>query len=246
MIGRILRADWLKMKRTWIVILVVLGPLGVVGLQAVNYAIRYDYLVKPGTDPWPGLIGNVHMLLVPALLLGITLLCSIMAGLEHDSSAWKQILALPVSRVGVYVAKFVSLAGLLFLSALLTSVGIALLGMSLQFTGPVPWKAIMAEGLFPFFASFAVMALQMWLSVTYQNQAFPIMMGVAGVVSSMYFSMGSLTNWLPWAYPNLSFPLPVDDERIANDPGFWVPVGLVVGFMLLALGSGHFSKRDIQ
>ena len=135
MMGRILSADRLKAKRTWIGILVVLGPLGVISLQAVNYGLRYDFLVTPGSDVWGDLVRNIHQILVPTLVLGITLLAPTLAGLEHQAQAWKLMFALPVSKVHAYVGKFLRLAVLLLISAALAGIGTVLLGVSLGF-GP--------------------------------------------------------------------------------------------------------------
>lgn len=242
MMARILAADRLKMKRTWMGILVVLGPLGVIGLQAVNYILRYDYLVTPDSDVWSDLIGNIHNLLVPALLLGITLLASMMAGPEHESQAWKQVLALPVPKIHVYVGKFLWLAGLLLISAVLAGIGTVMLGLSLGFGPEIPWVIALAEGPLPYLASFPIIALQLWLSMIVRNQAFPMTLGIIGTIMSMYLSVSPSLSWIPWAYPMLAAPLDMGPYH----PEKWVTVSLVLGVVLLFLGAVHFSKKDVR
>lgn len=242
MMGRILWADRLKAKRTWIGILVVLGPLGVISLQAVNYGLRYDFLVTPGSDVWGDLIRSIHQLLVPTLLLGITLLASMLAGLEHQAQAWKLMLALPVPKVHVYVGKFLWLAGLLLVSASLAGIGTVLLGVSLGFGPEIPWVMALGEGYFPYLAAFPVMALQFWVSMFVRNQAFPMTLGIIGTMMSMNLSFNASLNWVPWAYPVLAAPL----EAGRYNPEKWIAVGLVVGAALLLIGSLHFAKRDVK
>lgn len=63
MTGRVLAADFLKIRRTLVWFLVLLGPVGVVGLQAVNFGLRYDYLTKQyANDLWYALLSNIQFL----------------------------------------------------------------------------------------------------------------------------------------------------------------------------------------
>lgn len=242
MMGRILSADRLKAKRTWIGILVVLGPLGVISLQAVNYGLRYDFLVTPGSDVWGDLVRNIHQILVPTLLLGITLLASMLAGLEHQAQAWKLMFALPVSKVHAYVGKFLRLAVLLLISAALAGIGTVLLGVSLGFGPEIPWVMTLGEGYFPYLAAFPVMALQFWVSMLVRNQAFPMTLGIIGVMMSTSLSFNTSLDWVPWAYPVLAAPL----EAGRYNPEKWIAVGLVVGVVVLWIGALHFAKRDVK
>jgi hypothetical protein len=41
-----------------------------------------------------------------------------LAGIEHQHDNWKHLLALPMSRVSIFAAKWLALAGLLLVSAL--------------------------------------------------------------------------------------------------------------------------------
>ncbi|WP_249664306.1 ABC transporter permease, partial [Lysinibacillus sp. D4B1_S16] len=54
-----------------------------------------------------------------AIELGIAILTSFMASIENETNAWKQLIALPVSKLSVYLSKFTVLAILLFLSSTL-------------------------------------------------------------------------------------------------------------------------------
>src|SRR3954451_25361178 len=94
----VLQADLLKIKRKWFWFLVFLGPFGVIALQMVNYGVRYDYLVNGSEDVWKDLIQNVNMFVTPSLLLGMTILTSELATIEHQQSSLKQLLSLPVKR----------------------------------------------------------------------------------------------------------------------------------------------------
>lgn len=235
-----LRSDWIKMRRTWIKFLVFLGPFGVVSLEGVRYAVLYSRIVKPGqnADNWTTLISNINELLLPSLILGLALLASLFSGLEHQGHTWKQLLALPVPRVRLYLSKFIWLAGLLAFSALLCGIGIILLGLILGFGLHAPWLLILKEACSPYFAAYGLIALQLLLSVLIENQSFAVTIGVLGVVASLAANV--LPKWLPWVYPPLAAPVQASHHLI------YIIYGLVVCLVFLRLGSRLFMKKEVS
>ncbi|MXO77044.1 ABC transporter permease subunit, partial [Paenibacillus sp. OT2-17] len=106
MMLRALTADLLKARRKGIWFLVFLGPLGLVAMQALNFGLRYDYLIpRYKGHLWESLMDNIAMFVPLALVLGATMVASMLANVEHMSNSWKQLLALPISKFSVYMAK---------------------------------------------------------------------------------------------------------------------------------------------
>lgn len=114
MMGKLLTADFLKIKRKGLWLLTLIGPFGVVALQMVNYGVRKDYLLQQSEDDWGYYLLNVHSFTPLAIVLGIAILTSFIASIENETNAWKQLIALPVSKLTVYLSKFTLLAILLF------------------------------------------------------------------------------------------------------------------------------------
>ncbi|OYD06926.1 ABC transporter permease [Paludifilum halophilum] len=242
MIRRIWSAEWLKVKRTWIAALTLLGPAGIIACLMVDYAIRSDYILKIYPDEWTGLILEASMILPTAIMMGVTLFASLLAGLEHQTNAWKYSLALPLSRFQLYLGKGLQLVFLLFLCSVLTSLGFAFLWVWNGFEADIPWLELFQGTLYPLLAALPVIMIQLWLSVTLRNQALPITVGVLGATIG-----AALAEWLPWAYPTNA--LPVDTEnlgRTAQEPEKWVPVGIVLGILLLILGGWNFTRREVK
>ncbi|WP_157067181.1 ABC transporter permease [Alicyclobacillus shizuokensis] len=247
-------SDWIKMRKTWIKILVILGPFGVISLNAVRYALNYHGIVRPGDDAynWALLIQNISHLLMPTLMLGIALLASLLSGLEHQGHAWKQLLALPVSRVQLYLSKFIWIAGLLAISATLCAVGTILLGFAFGFTPHVPWAGILEECYYPYLAAYGVIAIQLLLSVLVANQSFAITLGVLGMIISGLsdaLSPDGLTHaghwapFVPWVYPSLSA---LTHGAVQHVDFAYVVYGLLAGGLLLALGTGLFARKEVK
>lgn len=235
---RILASDLLKIRKRMILFLAVLGPAGVIGLQAVNWGLRYDYLTKRyAGNLWGTLINDVRFLALPTLLLGLAILCSMIANIEHQSNAWKQTLALPVSRIGVYTSKFIVAAALLLGSSVLLGAGTVVLGLCLKFGTGIPFLYLLKMALYPYLASMPFIALQIWLSVIVKNQAVPLTIGILGMVVTS--SVGSkVPEWVPWKWPSLM--------NRWDRPLYSALAGVAAGLLLYLIGSIDFHKRDVK
>jgi hypothetical protein len=231
----VLQADLLKIKRKWFWFLVFLGPFGVIALQMVSYGVRYDYLVKGRENLWQDLILNVNMFVTPSLLLGITILASQIATIEHQQSSWKQLLSLPIKRRVVFSSKFLVTFMMLLISCLLLFIGTILLGIGLGFESPIPISAIMKNSFYPLLAGLPILAIHIWLSITFDNQAIPLTVGIFGTVFSMFAYYAP--DWVIWKWPLLT-----GDQ----EPIWFVTVGLLVGIFVLIIGMIDFQKRDVK
>ncbi|UVI33823.1 ABC transporter permease [Paenibacillus spongiae] len=235
---RVMSAELLKIRKKMVWFLVVLGPLGVIGLQAVNFGLRYDYLTKQYADDlWGGLIGNVAMLMVPTLFMGLAILASMTAGIEHQTNAWKQTLALPISRAQVFAGKFLLSVLLLFCSSTLLVAGTIGLGAALGFDpGTVPYAKLLELIYYPYLAIMPFIALQVWMSVMMHNQAIPLTVGIVGTVFSMFSTR--FEDWMPYKWPYLI--------NAADNPLYSVAAGVATGIVVLAAGTLNFVRKDVK
>ncbi|PYI53748.1 ABC transporter permease [Paenibacillus flagellatus] len=235
---RVLSTEWLKIRRKMIWFLIVLGPAGVVGLQAANYGLRYDYLMKRyAADPWGSLIDNVALLTVPTLFIGLAILASMTAGIEHQTNAWKQTLALPVKKSHVFLAKFALAMLLLFVSCSVLAVGTVLLGATLGFNpADAPYGLLLERSFYPYLAVMPFIALQTWLSVTMNNQAVPLTVGIVGTVFSMFASR--FEDWMPYKWAYL--------QNAADNPLYSVLPGVALGLVVIGVGLLEFVRKDVK
>ncbi|QJC50493.1 ABC transporter permease subunit [Paenibacillus albicereus] len=238
MLGRAMSAEWLKLKRKWILALAVIGPLGVVLLQAVNYGLRYDYLMKRhADDPWGGLLQGTTGLMLPALFIGLALVASLSAGVEHAAGGWKQLLALPLTRMQVFAAKTIVLLLLLLLSCTLLLAFTLAFGFALGFgLEGLPWLDLLRQSYAPYAAAMPFVALQIGLSLAMSNQAAPMTIGVLGMVVSMFGVL--LPDWVPYNWPWLALESATALRAAA--------AGLTGGLLLLAAGCIHFTRKDVS
>lgn len=238
MMRRVFISDWLKMRRAWVGSLAILGPAGVIIVNAAHYIIKYNDLVKPDSDNWANLVQNIHPLLVATLILGITLLASLVTGLEHQANSWKMLCALPVPKFKLYLSKFWIVICLLILSSILSVLGTTLLGISLGFGFSIPLTTIIFESFGILAAATFIVSIQLWLSAVISNQVIPLTIGVVGVVFNLAYKV--MPHWIPWVYPFLAGPLSSPNNET------YIVCGLVFGIVLLLIGGIHFSKREIK
>lgn len=236
MIGKLVMTDFLKIKRKGFWFLTFLGPVGVVALQMVNYGVRKDYLLQQSEDDWGYYLLNVTSFTPLALVLGIAILTSFMASVEDETNAWKQLIALPVSKMNVYLSKFTVLAGLLFISSLILMVFSFGYGIFLDLGDQIPYRELLKQSFYPYFAAVPILALQLWISMVSQNQGIPITAGILGVIFA--YSAKLLPDWMIWKWPSL-----VNEW---NDPLINVLLGVGVGLLLYLAGMIDFTRRDVK
>lgn len=236
MILHAIRADLLKIKGKGLWFLTFLAPIGLIAMQALNYGLRYDYMMEAyREDPWGGLLDNIMMFVPIALLMGITILSSMLANIEHHTSAWKQLLALPISRYAVFGSKFVIVALLLAIACITLGIGSFGLGVALGFNPtdfPVPDAAKLAA--YPYLASWTMLAPVLWMCITYRNQSLPITLGIVAALLSIF----PIPEWAPISWPIASYK--------ALDGEWFAAAGLASGLAILLPASVHFNRKDVS
>lgn len=236
MIFPLIKADFLKIRRKGMWLLSLIGPFGVVALQMVNYGVRKDYLFQQMDDRWLYYILNINSFTTLAVVLGIVILTSFMASIEDETNAWKQLVAMPVSKRAVYLSKFTVISCILFVSSILLFLFTLSYGMTLGLGEDIPYLRLLEYSFFPSFAALPVLGLQLWIAIISKNQAIPITLGVVGVI--LAYSAPGLPDWLIWTWPTLS-----------NDWGHSyinVLLGIGFGFLLYVLGMTDFKRRDVK
>lgn len=237
MMLRSLSSDFLKIRRKGIWFLIFLAPIGLVAMQALNFGLRLDYLKgQYAGHLWEGLIDNVAGFVPIALYLGVTLTSSLVANVEHQMSSWKQLLALPISRAAVFSAKFTLCFLLLTVSCLLLPIGTALLGLALGFGTDIPVATLVKVGFLPFLGALPLLALQLWLSLTFRNQSLPVSLGVALALISPFASQ--LSEFFPLNWPRFSYEGPHAE--------WFIGAGVVTGFVIMIMGLMHFNRKDVD
>lgn len=238
MIYRLLLTEKLKMKRLPIVSVLFFSVIGlgfVVALQA--YFWKEEVIQSNGIF----IMAILNLFFPIVLLLGITILSSMITGIEDDAQTWKQILATTISKKSFYLSKIVFIYGILFIIAVLTFVCMSIIWSVLVGPATIVWELLFKQIFYPYLASLGVLSIQFLISICNRNQAIPLVIGIIGAISSTFLARSSLTfiHFMPWTYPSLATPLMDGATK-------WMLSGLLIGLIGMVLGAFIFSKKEIH
>ncbi|MGG3821878.1 ABC transporter permease [Geobacillus thermodenitrificans] len=240
----LLQSEWFKLRKSkFVFTAILLGPLitffYALMLQPDTFGLEKRFL-------WEFLIAFTTLLYA---LRFLPLTTGILAGLicryEHQNGGWKQLLALPVTRSWVFLAKYTILMlitltmQLLYLLAIWTS-GV-LKGAEEPFPMMLLWKSIFGGWI----ATLPLLALQLWMSMLFKSFAAPFAVNVVFTLPAILAVNSEKFGPLyPWAQPFLMMYVSGDAE---NDIFFvpWEQVLTVVGgsFLIFFFGGLLYFRR---
>jgi len=176
-------------------------------------------------------------------------LAALVCRAEHLNGGWKQLLALPVRRAHVYVAKYLIVAGLLALSQLIVLAGMWAVA-TFGHVGAIPWTQTSLGLLAGWVAVLPLAALQLWASTRWRAFGAPLALNVVLTFPAIFAVQSPrFDEWYPWGLPVVgmmsSFADKVTNRWIAFDARTFLIV-IVGGFALWFLGGiVHFSRGDV-
>ncbi|MEI3599128.1 MULTISPECIES: ABC transporter permease [unclassified Oceanobacillus] len=250
---KILWAEQLKLKRSSLLIIVLLVPLLILAYELVNFTYRAGFVEKQaemfGADSmWIFLLYDNSLLFGLGFPLAVTLTASVIANIEHQANGWKQTLSMPISRGKIYLSKFIWLMISLFFSVTIFLIGMVFLGKVLGFEGNIPWGLLIGDSYGMLITVLPIMAFQFWLSMTIKNQAFSILIGAISAIMGLFLAAAQTTRWLPLAYPSQVSTIILQYEGLGYNQDFsaFLVINLLLGIILMFIGTIHFAKQNVQ
>jgi ABC-2 type transport system permease protein len=222
--------EMLKLRRSLALALCIVAPLSVVVMCLLMVATRETAL------PWKTYLGEGVALWVYFMLpMSVTALSVLLAQVEHGPRMWGHLLALPVRRAELFLAKgFVA-----FLLACAMTAGLAVLlfgagwawgALTPKFalTGEPPVLAI-AKGLsIAMAASVAMVVLQVWAALRYRSFVPGFVLGILGTFGALAVTASRQFVLFPWLLGAFAMrpDAPVADLALAW--GFYGGLGLLL------------------
>ncbi|MEK4028298.1 MULTISPECIES: ABC transporter permease [Bacillaceae] len=240
----LLQAEWYKLKRNNIYALLVIGPLLTLFIGAANPMTEQ----MKGINPWHGLFLFMNL---PYALLFLPLITGVLAGIicryEHQAGGWKQLVALPVTRSQIYLAKFVLNAMLVLVIQLIYGVVVYIAGTMNGFEESFPFVVIIKFILGGWLATFPMIALQLWAAMHWRSFAVAFTLNVIFTLPSILaINSERFGPYYPWSQP--FFMMYMEDSMSGL---FFVPISqvlLVTGgsfIVFLLLGLMSFKHKAI-
>jgi lantibiotic transport system permease protein len=242
-------AEGIKLRRTLAQRLCWIAPLVVVVLY-VLLSLRQDLGTEQAgssKEAWINFANACWALWAFLMLpLFITLQSALLAGLEHNEQQWKHLLALPTPKSVHYVAKWVLLLLMTFVSLLFLVLFIEVAGYILSMLRPTfgirgaaPHAYLLEVSLRVFAASMLITAIHTWVAIRWRSFTVAVATGMSATVIGFVVAQSQeYGRFYPW-----SMPVQVFAYEGANS-NFIVIVGLVSSLVIFALGLWDFNRRD--
>jgi lantibiotic transport system permease protein len=238
-----LSCEWKKICTTsiWIPILAV--PLLMV---LIGFIIPRNLGLIGREWSWLSLYSAmVHIYAIVLLPMVAGILASLCCRCEHLSGGWKQLLALPISRMVVYSSKI--FYTLLFLAIVQVLVLVAVLVDGLMFLhikAPIPWYLLIKGFIAGWIATIPLAALQLWVSTWWKSFGAPFALNIILTIPALAVSNSSVFAPLyPWAQPMLVM-LPSHNGILNLTLETTITI-TTAGIVFIIGGLLHFMKRDI-
>lgn len=213
-LGRAWRAEWLKLKGSGMLLMVlILGTvyplLYTIGtffessfnLGEAQDRLPFNYFKEEFDNSVPGF----GFFFFP---LALIIIIARLAGVEHKTDTWKMIETLPVSRLSIWVVKWLvgaclaAIVVLVYVVATLAFSGGMLLvedqHEAAQYS--LPLSHLLLVSLRLWIASLAVVTLQLAFSVLVKNTIWPIVIGIAALIITNIAGSSNQTVGTLWPY----------------------------------------------
>jgi hypothetical protein len=242
---RLIGAEWYKLRKSNFVWILLVGPamafLVGAGISTANQEIV-------GMNEWLSPLFAMNLIYG---LLFLPLVTGVYAGLicryEHQSGGWKQLLAMPVSRGQVFVAKYALTLILIFVMQIVYLAAVYGVGIARGFTEPFPLEIVWKCALGGWVATFPLVALQLWLSILWKNFAAPFAVNVVFTLPSILaINSDRFGPYYPWAQPFSMMYIGGSQDDVFFVP--WELLLTVVGgsFVLFFLvGYVYFQRKAV-
>ncbi|MFD1416936.1 ABC transporter permease [Oceanobacillus jeddahense] len=243
MLKNILYVERLKLKRSKLWLLYVMGPLLGVFLAYINFFKNYDLFMQPGDNEWIEVWTQVALFMGPFVLpILVGIYTALVCRSEHVGGGWKQLLAMPINYSVIFLGKFLTVVKMVVISMVILLVFFIGFGYIKGIEGSLPLFTIAGFIVRGILACLPLILLQLTISIRSKTFGVPLAVSIVFTLPAIIVASTSLGQIYPWTQPMLAMS-PEDESPIQS---YWLFYSLVIGtfFALLLYGLWNFSKRD--
>lgn len=194
----------------------------------------------------------MNAILLPTVLAAV---CSRICDIEIKGNTFKLLCTLE-SRQNIYHIKLLINAIYLLLFSLAEAGIILLLGKLFSIQQALPLPQLGTFIFSTFFVSLVLILLQQPLSLLFENQLFPLFLGVGGSflgLFSWFFPELPLRYLVPWGYYYVSATVTLYYEKTTREvtyypiafPIFYFGLFLIFGVIVYFIGKTRFMKKEV-
>jgi len=240
----ILTVEKLKLKRSKLWILYILGPLIGVTLAYTNFHNNYKLFVQPGDNEWIEAWTQVAIFMGPFVLpIMVGVYAAFVCRSEHVSGGWKHLLSLPVQRNKIFLGKFLITATMVAVTLFIVLILFLGFGLVKGINGELPMLTLIGYCIKGFLACLPLMLLQLIISIRSKTFGIPLAVSIVFTLPAIIVASTPLGQIYPWTQPMLAMS-PADESPIESYFTFYTLLS-ILSIALLCFGIRNFAKRDI-
>ena len=239
-----------KIRHLRIGVIAIIHLVAVVGLTAFQSLVAGidEHLADPDGAPWKILLtglSRAFAMISPVLL---AVLASRQVEMEHTGNGWLLSATSGVSPGHLCRAKFIVLGLIVALVTMMQSALLVGFAKLIGVTSPFPASHWIGYTASIMVINLAVLAFQILLSATVENQLVALGVGIVGIFLALFGVIlpRFLTHLTPWGYYALAAPADyVGVDLVYHDLPYLSIAGLaVVGGLLFMLVTTRFNTRE--
>lgn len=236
-------------KKIWIMIILILGVEMLWAFMSISRSIASN----PDHAVWESVffsISSMNGLFMPIIS---AIVVSRICDMEHKGATWKMLVATNVGRGHLYAAKYICTNSLILYGILAQTVLMMVFGLIKDFPGVPPIEFLIRFIGGTLLTTFAVTALQQWISLAIKNQAFALCLGMLGGFIGMTAGLFPATarHIFIWSYYlDLSPVTFLYAESSGTYMAQHVDSGLIVAALIMTVlfyiaGNIHVTRQEI-
>lgn len=249
----LLKIEWTKVKRSKIIPLIFIAPLLVVVSGVANLS---SYFTPEYTNPWQAMFIQSALLYAYYLLpLSMIVVCVMMMGRETTNNGILKMLALPVSRSALSMAKlcvlmcFLAMELVVFIAVFLAAGMVATLAAGLTETMSIFYLLKQCAGIF---LTMLPSTTVMWgITVLFEKPLLSVGLNLLLVIPGVL--VANTPAWIvyPYCYSGYLISCSLHDftsqvERISFEPFPFLLCAITVFFVALAVSVTQFGKKEMR
>ena len=249
----LLKIEFIKVKRSKIIPLIFVAPLLVVASGIANLS---SYFMPEYTNAWPAMFIQSALVYAYYLLpFSMIVVCVMISGRETQNNGILKMLALPISRYMLSLAKFCVLMFYLFmemvvfLGVFMIAGLIATSSMGITETLPVLYLLKWCAGLF---LTMLPCVATMWaITVLFEKPLLSVGLNLLLVIPGVLVANTPLWIAYPYCYSGYLVSCSLNDFTAASpDTAFslipFLPCAILIFVLVLALAVTQFGKKEMR
>ncbi|CAK6481259.1 ABC transporter permease [Peribacillus castrilensis] len=239
----VLYVERLKLKRSKLWLLYLIGPLLGVFLAYINFFKNYDLFMQPGDNAWIEVWTQVALFMGPFVLpILVGIYAAIVCRSEHVGGGWKQLLALPIKHSEIFLGKFLTVVKMVIITMIILLIFFIGFGYVKGVEGSLPVFTIFWFMIRGILACLPLILLQLIISIRAKTFGIPLAVSIIFTLPAIIIASTPLGQIYPWTQPMLAMS-PEDESPIQS---YFLFYALLIGtfIVLLLYGLRSFAKRD--